>query len=55
MFVPRVALNVRNYHGDSKWIPGTVLKKLGPVTYSVIDSETTKIIYAKTFIINPST
>ena len=26
---------VRNYHGDTKWIPGTVLKKLGPVTYSV--------------------
>ena len=26
---------VRNYHGDAtcKWIPGTVLKKLGPVTY----------------------
>ena len=26
---------VRNYHGDTKWIPGTVLKKLGPVTYTV--------------------
>ena len=26
---------VRNYHDDAKWIPGTVLKKLGPVTYSV--------------------
>ena len=26
---------VRNYHGDAKWIPGIVLKKLGPVTYSV--------------------
>ena len=26
---------VRNYHGDAKWIPGIILKKLGPVTYSV--------------------
>ena len=26
---------VRNYHGDAKWIPGTILIKLGPVTYSV--------------------
>ena len=26
---------VRNYHGDAKWFPGTVLKKLGPVTCSV--------------------
>ena len=26
---------VRNYHGDAKWIPGTILNKLGPVTYSV--------------------
>ena len=26
---------VRNYHCDVKLIPGTVLKKLGPVTYSV--------------------
>ena len=26
---------VRNYHGDTKWIPGTVLKRLGPVTYSI--------------------
>ena len=26
---------VRYYHGDAKWIPGTILKKLGPVTYSV--------------------
>ena len=26
---------VRNYHGDAEWIPGTVLKKFGPVTYSV--------------------
>ena len=26
---------VRNYHGDAKWIPGTALKKLGSVIYSV--------------------
>ena len=26
---------VRNYHGDVRWIPGTILQKLGPVTYSV--------------------
>ena len=26
---------VSNYHGDAKWIPGTTLKKLGPVIYSV--------------------
>ena len=26
---------VMNYHGDAKWIPGTILKKLGPVTESV--------------------
>ena len=26
---------VRNYNGNTKWIPGTVSKKLGPVTYSV--------------------
>ena len=28
-------IKVRNYRGDTKWIPGTVLKKFGPVTYSV--------------------
>ena len=28
-------VKVRNYHGDTKWILGTILKKLGPVTYSV--------------------
>ena len=28
-------VKVRNYHGDTKWIPGTILNKLGPVTYSV--------------------
>ena len=32
---PGSLVMVRNYHGDAKWIPGTVLKKLGPVTYSV--------------------
>ena len=26
---------VRNYYDDAKWIAGTVMKKLGPVTYSV--------------------
>ena len=25
----------RDYSGPSKWIPGVVLKKLGPVTYDV--------------------
>ena len=25
----------RNYHDDTKWIPGTALKKWRPVTYSV--------------------
>ena len=32
---PGSLLKVKNYHDDTKWIPGTVLKKLGPVTYSV--------------------
>ena len=32
---PGSQVKVRNYHGDTKWIPGTVLKKMGPVTYSV--------------------
>ena len=38
---------VRNYHGDAKWIPETVLQELGAVTYSVdigdgrTDGETT--------------
>ena len=31
---PGSQVKVRNYHGDTKWIPGTILKKLGPVTYS---------------------
>ena len=33
--LPGLPVKVRNYHGDTKWNPGTVLKKLGPVTYSV--------------------
>ena len=32
---PGSLVKVRNYHGYTKWIPGAVLKKLGPVTYSV--------------------
>ena len=32
---PGSPIMIRNYHGDAKWIPGTVVKKLGPVTYSV--------------------
>ena len=41
---PGSKVKVRNYHGDTKWIPGTVLKKLGPVTYSVdiVDGPTVK-------------
>ena len=26
---------IRDYSGSSKWIPGVILKKLGPVTYDV--------------------
>ena len=26
---------IRNYQGDTRWIPGTVVRKLGPITYSV--------------------
>jgi len=25
----------REYHGPHKWIPGVILQKLGPVTFSV--------------------
>ena len=32
---PWLLVIVRNYRGDAKWIPGAVLKKLGPVTCSV--------------------
>ena len=32
---PGSKVQVRNYHGDAKWIPQIILKKLGPVTYSV--------------------
>ena len=32
---PGSQVKIRDYHGDTKWIPGPVLKKLGPVTYSV--------------------
>ena len=31
---PGSPVMVRNYHGDARWIPGTVLQKLG-VTYRV--------------------
>ena len=31
---PGSQVKVRNYHGYTKWIPGTIVKKLGPVTYS---------------------
>ena len=26
---------IRDYNGPSKWIPGVVIRKLGPVTYDV--------------------
>ena len=32
---PGTPVLVRNYGESSKWIPGIVLKTLGPVTYSV--------------------
>ena len=32
---PGSLVKVRNYLGDTKWIPGTIMKKLVPVTYSV--------------------
>ena len=34
-FFPGSLVNVRNYLGDAKWIPGIILRKLGPLTYSV--------------------
>ena len=34
-FFPGSLVSVRNYQGDAKWIPGIILRKLGPVTYSV--------------------
>ena len=33
--MPGDAVTVRNYRGSNKWIPGIVIKTLGPVTYSV--------------------
>ena len=35
MLVPMVTGKDQNYHGDAKWIPESIMKKLGPVTYSV--------------------
>ena len=32
---PGTPVMVRDYRGPDKWIPGIILKKLGPVTYSV--------------------
>ena len=32
---PGSSVLVHNYNDDHKWIPGTVLKKLGPITCSV--------------------
>ena len=26
---------IRNYQGDTRWIPGIVVRKLGPITYSI--------------------
>ena len=34
-FFPGSSVMVRNYSDKDKWIPGTVLKKLGPITYHV--------------------
>ena len=39
---PGAPVMVRDYNGSSKWIPGIVLKKLGPVTYHV-ESENGRI------------
>ena len=33
--LPGSLVMISNYDGDAEWIPGSVLKKLGPVTYSV--------------------
>ena len=34
--LPGSPVMVRNYHGDDdRWIPGTIFRELGPVTYSV--------------------
>ena len=32
---PGSPVMVRNYHGNSRWIPGTVVKKLGPISYCI--------------------
>ena len=32
---PGSSVMVRSYHGEDRWIPGTVFRKLGPVTYSI--------------------
>ena len=32
---PGSPVMARNYQGDTRWIPGAVVGKLGPVTYSV--------------------
>ena len=34
-FFPGAPVFVRDYRGESKWIAGTVLRKLGPVTFQV--------------------
>ena len=34
-FFPGSPVMVRDYRGEKKWISGTVLRKLGPVTYHV--------------------
>ena len=32
---PGSPVMVRNYQGETRWIPGAVVRKLGPITYSV--------------------
>ena len=34
-FFPGAPVLVRDYRGESKWIAGTVLRKLGPVSFQV--------------------
>ncbi len=33
--IPGAAVLARDYHGPDKWVSGTIVQRLGPITYSI--------------------